>query len=121
MDSTLSIADSSLNADRTALAVTSENIANVNTPGYVSESADLETAPGGESGAGGGVLVATISQARNALLTANNNQAQGALSSLSTAQQLLTSLQAVFPLGQGANGSSSSAGNTSLSGQLASF
>ena len=122
MDAALSIADSSLNAERTALTVTSQNIANNQTAGYVRETATMTPLPGGDlEGVGGGVVVASVAQATNTLLAANNYQAQGALSNLSAAQQLLTSIENVFPLGQGTNSSTSSASNSSISGQLANF
>lgn len=121
MDSALSIADSSLNAQRTALAVTSENIANSQTPGYVDESVQLAATPGDATGIGSGVTVTTVTQAQNALLTTNNLQAQGALQSLSSASQVLTGIENIFPLGQSSSSSTSTSTNTSLAGQLASF
>jgi flagellar hook-associated protein 1 len=121
MDAALSIADSSLNADTTALSVTAENVANVQTSGYVDETTNFEAIPGGDAlGVGDGV-VATVAQATNALLSANNSQAQGALSNLTSAQQMLTAIQNVFPLGQGTSGSTSSSTNSSIAGQLATF
>lgn len=125
MDSALSIANTSLNALTSALAVTAENIANTQTPGYVDETAQLTPLGGDASGIGTGVGVATISQAANALLAANNTQAQGALANLNATQQVLTGIQDIFPLGQSSASSTSSTGsstsNTSIAGQLASF
>jgi flagellar hook-associated protein 1 FlgK len=121
VEAALSIADSSLNAERTAIAVTAENVSNAKTPGYVRESATLTSVPGDSSGVGAGVAVSTVAQATNALLSANNYQAQGTLSNLTSAQQILTAIENVFPLGQGASGSTSSSTNSSLAGQLSSF
>jgi flagellar hook-associated protein 1 len=122
MDAGLSIAESSLNAQRTAINVTAENVANSKTPGYVRESATITPLPGGDAlGVGAGAIVSGIAQAQNALLSANATQATGALASLTSSQQVLTGIENVFPLGQGTSGSSSSASNASIAGQLSSF
>jgi flagellar hook-associated protein 1 FlgK len=56
------------------------------------------------------------------MLSANNLQAQGALSSVTSLQQVLTSIQDVFPLGQNSATTSTTAStNSSLSGQLSNF
>lgn len=122
MDPALGIAASSLDAANTAIAVTSQNIANANTPGYVSESAQMAAIPGGGLlGVGDGVQVTDIAQANNALLASNNWQAQGALANLSSLQQVATGIENVFPLGTGTVGSSTGVADTSIAGQLANF
>ncbi len=123
MDEAMSIAASSLNAERVAMTATSENVANAQTPGYVAETAQVSTLPGGDSlGVGDGVEVTTVSQATNALLAANNWQAQGALANLGSLQQSLTAIEDVFPLAsEPSTSASSTTTNASLSGQLANF
>lgn len=122
MDPALSIAASSLDAATTAIAVTSENIANTNTPGYVNETAQMAAIPGGNDlGVGDGVQVTNIAQANDALLASNNWQAQGALANLSSLQQVATGIENVFPLASGTVGSSTGATDNSIAGQLASF
>jgi flagellar hook-associated protein 1 len=123
MDEAMSIAASSLNAERVAMTATSENVANAQTPGYVDETAQISALPGGDSlGIGDGVDVTTVSQATNALLAANSWQAQGALANLGSLQQSLTAIEDVFPLAsEPSTGSSSTTTNASLSGQLANF
>jgi flagellar hook-associated protein 1 FlgK len=118
----LSIASSSLDAMRAAMATTSENIANAQTPGYVDESAQLSALPGGDAlGVGDGVQVTTVAQAANALLAANNSQAQGSLANLSALQQVLTGVENLFPLGNSTSSTSGTSANDSLAGDLASF
>jgi flagellar hook-associated protein 1 FlgK len=122
VDPALGIAASSLDAATTAIAVTSENIANANTPGYVNETAQMAAIPGGGMlGVGDGVQVTDISLANNALLATNNWQAQGALANLGSLQQMATAIEDVFPLGTGTIGSSTGATDNSLAGQLANF
>ncbi len=126
MTQALSISVTSLNADRTAIDVTSENVANVQTPGYVREGAQLAALPGGGTlGVGDGVAVTTVAQATSALLSANSWQAQGALANLSSLQQTLSAAENAFPLAsQPATGSAnavSSTSSASISGQLSTF
>jgi flagellar hook-associated protein 1 FlgK len=123
VDPALSIASTALNAQRTEIDVTSENIANAQTPGYLQETANLNALPGGDiNGVGDGVAVTGVIQANNAMLTANNWQAQGALSNLSSLQSVLSGIENIFPLGETASSSSTSTStNNSISGQLASF
>lgn len=125
MTQALGIGVSSLQADTAAIDAVSENVANAQTPGYVSEAAQLSSLPGGDPlGIGDGVEVKTVAQANSALLSANNWQAQGALANLGILQQTLTAIENVFPLAT--QPASSAAGTSatssaSISGQLASF
>lgn len=126
MTPALGIGVSSLQADTAAIDAVSENVANAQTPGYVSEAAQLSSLPGGDPlGIGDGVEVTTVAQANSALLSANNWQAQGALANLGILQQTLTAIENVFPLAT-QPASSSAAGTSatssaSISGQLAGF
>jgi flagellar hook-associated protein 1 FlgK len=112
-DLALSIAASGLDAQQTAMDTISQNLANASTPGYVAESAVLTTNPSSTAvGAGDGVRVATIAQAPDQLAAAANQQAQGALSSSTALQQVLTEVQDAFPEPNSGQG---------ISNQLASF
>lgn len=94
---TLNIAASGLDAAQTAMDTIAQNLANTNTPGYVSESATLVAAPGGSiPGVGGGVRATSISQASDGLLAANAQQASGALAQSTALQQVLQQAQLAF-------------------------
>ncbi len=123
MDPGLSIAASGLQASMTQIDVATENIANAQTPGYIAESAQLAEVPGGGTlGVGAGVQVTTVAQLTDAMLSANNLQAQGAVSSAGALQQVLTGIENVFPLGQSSTSSSATTStSSSIAGQLSSF
>jgi flagellar hook-associated protein 1 FlgK len=96
-DLALSIAASGLNAQQTAMDTISENLTNANTPGYVAETTQLVTDPGGDLiGVGDGVRVASITQNSDGLLATNAQQSQGVLSQSTSLQQVLQGAQSVF-------------------------
>lgn len=123
MTQALGIGASGISADMTVIDALAQNIANAQTPGYISEMANLAALPGGTMfGAGSGVEVTSIIQASNALLSANNWQAQGALSNLSALQETLSAVENVFPLAtQPAGATTASATSSSIAGQLSTF
>ena len=83
----LSTSVSGLLAFQQALDVTSNNVANVSTPGYSVETANLTEAPGQEIGGsyiGGGVDVAGITRAYDELLAQQVRSSQASYSSFNT-------------------------------------
>jgi flagellar hook-associated protein 1 FlgK len=89
MSDLFGISVSALQAFQTALAVTSNNIANANTPGYSDETANLTSAvPTSSLSApiGGGVEVASVTRAFNQLNENQLNTSQGSLSQLTSLQ-----------------------------------
>ncbi len=89
MSSLFGITSSALQAFQTAIAVTSNNIANANTPGYAEESIDLSNAvpqSTGEAPVGEGVQVAGVSRAYSALAENQLNTSQSALGQLNSLQ-----------------------------------
>jgi flagellar hook-associated protein 1 len=83
------ISISALQAYQTALAVTSNNIANANTPGYDRESVDLTAAvpqSNGTAPIGAGVQVASITRAYSQLSANQLNTSQSALGQLNSLQ-----------------------------------
>jgi flagellar hook-associated protein 1 len=122
MTQALGIGASAVNADMTVIDTLAQNIANADTPGYIAEMANLSALPGGsEFEAGSGVEVTSITQALNALLSANNWQAQGSLSNLSALQETLSAVENVCPLATQPATQTSATSSSSISGQLATF
>ncbi|MGC8513423.1 MAG: flagellar hook-associated protein FlgK [Acidimicrobiales bacterium] len=109
----LDIAASGVNAAQTAMDTIAQNLSNTNTPGYVSETANLTALSSGEqSGVGGGVAVASVTQNNDSLLAANAAQTSAALAQSTALQQTLQQAQLAF-----GNPSSS----TGLGADLSSF
>jgi flagellar hook-associated protein 1 len=83
------ISISALQALQTAISVTSNNIANANTPGYARESVNLTTATPQTNGiatVGAGVQVSGIVRAYSQAATNQLNNSQGSLSQLTALQ-----------------------------------
>jgi flagellar hook-associated protein 1 FlgK len=92
MSDLFQISLSALQSFQTAISVTSNNIANANTPGYVRESVDLSNdVPSGpdQTAIGNGVAVSGVTRAFSQLAETQLNTSQSSLSSL-TAQQTYT-------------------------------
>lgn len=108
----LYIGASGLNAAQQSMNTVAENLANADTPGYVQETTNVSASTvSGTLGVGTGVTVTGVAQTSDAVMDANTNAAQSMQANLSTVQQSLSSLQAIFPEPSG-NG---------ISSQLSSF
>lgn len=95
----LSIAASGVNADQTALDTIAQNLANADTPGYVTETANLTAMPSGDTlGVGGGVNVYSVTQQSDGLLQSTANQTAAGLAQVSALQQTLEEAQDAFPV-----------------------
>jgi flagellar hook-associated protein 1 FlgK len=96
MSNLLSALDASANAlsvFQSALGVTSNNIANSSTPGYVEQTPQLEALPfDNATGIGGGVTSGPVQDARNIYA---EEAVQGATTDLGTWQQMVSTLQPV--------------------------
>jgi flagellar hook-associated protein 1 FlgK len=89
MSNLFDITTSALQAFQTAIAVTSNNIANANTPGYADESINLSNAvpqTAGETSIGAGVVVTSVSRAYSQLAETQLNTSQGTLGQLNGLQ-----------------------------------
>ena len=94
LSSIMSTAMSGLSAAQTALTTASDNIANVNTPGYTRKVVDLSSVVAG--GAGAGVTVQDIRRVTDQYLQAASLQARASAGSASVISDLLDQAQASF-------------------------
>ena len=95
-----------LQAQQTALQVTSHNIANANTPGYSRRTVDLANVPGVTgSGVGSGVDVTGIVRQRNAFLDSQARVEQQVLGRWEAMERALSGVEAIFnePTGAGSS------------------
>ena len=99
LNSALSIAISGLNASQGALSATSNNIANVNTPGYTREEAVQVESPESDQGgqiSGGGVQLEGLQSIRNELLNLQINQQTSLQGAANTESSSLGQVQTLF-------------------------
>lgn len=97
-DMGLSIAASGLIADTAQLDTASNNLSNINTPGYATEQVNLSPqAAAGPLGSGEGVLVSSVSRLNDAVFFAANLSAQGTNSAAKQSSQVMQSIQNIFP------------------------
>lgn len=94
LSSALSIAMSGLTTTQAGLSIVSSNVANANTPGYVSQSVDqVETGTGGE---GSGVQVIGISRALNTYVQSQLRTETSGSGYADQISNVLTQLQSVY-------------------------
>ena len=99
LNSALSIAISGLNASQGALSATSNNIANVNTPGYTREEAVQVESPESDQGgqiSGGGVQLEGLQSIRDELLNLQINQQTSLQGAANTESSSLGQVQTLF-------------------------
>jgi flagellar hook-associated protein 1 FlgK len=104
LSSSLMIAVQAMLTDQGALSVTSNNIANVNTPGYTREVANLQEAPTAQFGNltyGEGVQLQNIQSIRDSILQLRLNQETQTQSKLNTFTNGMNQIQTVFNEAQG--------------------
>jgi flagellar hook-associated protein 1 FlgK len=93
------ISISALQAFQTAIAVTGQNIANANTPGYAEESVNLAAAAPQSNGStpiGSGVDVSSISRAIDSLNNSQLNASQSSLGQLNSLQTYTNQLDNII-------------------------
>jgi flagellar hook-associated protein 1 FlgK len=94
----IDIAASGLAAQQTLLDTASQNLANVSTPGYAQETANLSAAPSGSpDGVGDGVLIGATTSQTSALYEALSNAAAGQLGAANSAASVQSAAQEAFP------------------------
>jgi flagellar hook-associated protein 1 FlgK len=116
----LNLTQSALQANQTAINVTSSNVANVNTPGYTQEIANWQSVDSvslsGSASTGAGATV-TVSSVRDLVLNQRINLQTQTQSSSSAESTALNDLQSVF----GISSSSTSASSTALGSGIDNF
>lgn len=93
----LYISASALDAQQAGMDVVAQNMANVNTQGYVQERVDLSTVGGGIAGIGGGVSASGVTQISSSLAQSASYAASALQSSFAAYSNILQSAQANFP------------------------
>ena len=99
MSDLFGISISALQAFQTAIAVTGQNIANANTPGYAEESVNLAAAAPQSNGStpiGSGVDVSSISRAVDSLNNSQLNASQSSLGQLNSLQTYTNQLDNII-------------------------
>lgn len=97
-DMGFAIAATGLSADTAQLDTASNNLANVNTPGYAAEQVNLVPEPAsGPFGSGQGVLIGSISRLTDAVFAAAKVSAEGASSAANQTKQVMSSIESIFP------------------------
>jgi flagellar hook-associated protein 1 FlgK len=95
MTSLISLGLSGLTADQTALSVTGQNIANVDTPGYTEQTAEFATEPPQytpQGWLGTGVDIQTVQRQYNTLLAQQSQGAANSVAQLTAFSTLATSV-----------------------------
>ena len=90
----LNIASTALQASQTGISVVSNNVSNVNTPGYVREVANQESLVVG--GAGGGVAVTSVTRAADSYLQQASLSASGDAGNYGAISNYLDQAQTLF-------------------------
>jgi flagellar hook-associated protein 1 FlgK len=97
-DMGLSIAASGLAAETAELDTASNNMSNINTPGYAAERVNLSPeAAAGPLGAGQGVIVGSVSGLTDAVYEASNVSAEGVAGAATQTNQVMSSVESIFP------------------------
>lgn len=101
IDRILSVSKSGLSAQQAIIANTSNNIANVNTPGYVRRRVELATRPTHDSGGvllGNGVDVGSITRIANDFLDKAVNSAVSEFEAIKVQDDFLKRIESLFSL-----------------------
>ena len=94
----LSIAASGLIADTAELDTASNNLSNINTPGYAGEVVNLAPEDAaGPLGVGRGVSIGSVSELTDAVYEAANVTAEGVQGAANQANEVMTAIESIFP------------------------
>lgn len=94
----LSIAASGLAADLAKINTAANNLANATTPGYAAEKVNLSPDPtAGPLGVGQGVIISSVGQLTDPVYAAANVAALGVLGGAAQTNQVMSSIESIFP------------------------
>lgn len=94
----LAIAASGIAADTAELDTASNNLSNIQTPGYAAEQVDLSPEKAnGPLGAGQGVIVGSVTRLTSAVYAAANVAAEGISGAATQTSQIMSSIESIFP------------------------
>jgi flagellar hook-associated protein 1 FlgK len=94
----LSILASGLNADTAELDTASNNLSNINTPGYAREAVELSPIGAAEPlQSGGGVSITSVRALTDAVYGSANVAAEGVQGAANQANEVMQSVEAIFP------------------------
>ena len=103
--SSIEIGRRALQAQQTALQVTSHNIANANTPGFSQRTVELENVAGVPGGVGGGVHAASVTRERDQFLDSQMRVELQVLGRWEAMERALSGIEGIFnePAGAGSS------------------
>jgi flagellar hook-associated protein 1 len=124
--SSIEIGRRALQAQQTALQVTSHNIANANTPGFSQRTVELENVAGVPGGVGGGVHAASVTRERDQFLDSQMRVELQVLGRWEAMERALSGIEGIFnePAGAGSSEAGtvfSEPSGLGLSGSLSRF
>ena len=96
LNTAIEIGRSALRTQQIGLSVTGNNIANVNTPGYARQHANLASSSVVINGLGSGAQVAAVTRIRDTLLDGQSRYESGVLGRLEAMERAMSTVESIF-------------------------